>query len=901
MLIFKSKKKNNKFFFTIFLGFFLLTCIISFDYSSFERMINCRCIGPGILGNVEQRLRIFLKSPVLLRTPELKKNFILDYIYKIYLSIDEKKIFLNNFQLLKINIKYDDLEKLKKDRKKALDLKKLYKPKKINAQIEFNNQFYDASVRLKGDLPDHWQNNHQWSLKINLKKDKTILGMNEFSIMIHSERNFPYNFLFSHIFNKNSLFYPKYETIRVNFNGSDWGLMLMEENFGKNYYFNYKIKEAPIFKMTNENDFYLSSVYSNISDNIDHLIRWQGKIETKIYNKNKILDKSNLPYDSTNKNLYSIFQNIQEILITEDKKYFSKIKKHFDLDQFAKSLAIASVFGDRHSLLSNNSRYYLDPYNLKIKPILTDKIYEKVNFKFFESISAPYKFLLLHQDFKKKYIKAVLKIEKDLKDYTNFSKEICTDYGPLCDHLFKFDDLKNNLNFIKINQNKIFQISDQKVPNEKISLSKINNNILENKLHYRFFRDGNLQLYNLTGEFLKIEKIILKKIKKKCLKKKCKYENNDFEISEIDINHIVEPSDYYNLKMTKVKTLEIDNSFNDIELVYFDEKNKKYISQSFVENPKFSKENFFGNREVYDTKFIKKYKNKYVISKGNYDVKKPIIVPEGFDLIIEDGTTLNMSSIAFIQVKNGILIANGKKDSKIILRSLKNNTTWKGIYVNSNDFPDRISTINFLKISNLNFFDNQKIQLTGSINFINSHIKISNTTITQSIAEDAINVVNSRLSVKNLNFENIVSDALDIDFGVGDIEKIYFNKVGGDAIDLSGSEIEIRSMIANEITDKAISVGEKSKLYIKNLNVKNSGIGIASKDSSIVNGKNIKIENCLFYDFAAYIKKNYFLGGKINLKNVSHCNSSLSQIQSEIIINDKIINNIKINSEELYN
>ena len=59
-----------------------------------------------------------------------------------------------------------------------------------------------------------------------------------------------------------------------------------------------------------------------------------------------------------------------------------------------------------------------------------------------------------------------------------------------------------------------------------------------------------------------------------------------------------------------------------------------------------------------------------------------------------------------------------------------------------------------------------------------------------------------------------------------------------------GSNVLIRDIAASEVADKAISVGEESTLNIENLNISDSRIGIASKDSSKVEGK--KIRNILF-------------------------------------------------------
>ena len=76
---------------------------------------------------------------------------------------------------------------------------------------------------------------------------------------------------------------PRYETVNIFLNGDDWGLMLLEEQFSDSFYAINKIKEAPIFKMTNENDFIINVLANKQLDNVNDIVKWQGKLETKIY------------------------------------------------------------------------------------------------------------------------------------------------------------------------------------------------------------------------------------------------------------------------------------------------------------------------------------------------------------------------------------------------------------------------------------------------------------------------------------------------------------------------------------------------------------------------------------------------------------------------------------------
>ena len=167
------KKYKARYFYIISL-FFLIIIFLILNFKNIK------------LGNIDQEFRIILKQPVLFssyNTP--KKN-----LQNFYIALNElsnKK----NFEKLSIDISFKNFEKLKNDRKKALENGILTDPIVVNGSINWKNKSYPARIRLKGDFNDHRSYSKQWSLKINLKKKKTIMGYNEFSLSSHNTRGYP--------------------------------------------------------------------------------------------------------------------------------------------------------------------------------------------------------------------------------------------------------------------------------------------------------------------------------------------------------------------------------------------------------------------------------------------------------------------------------------------------------------------------------------------------------------------------------------------------------------------------------------------------------------------------------------------------------------------------------------
>ena len=122
-----------------------------------------------------------------------------------------------------------------------------------------------------------------------------------------------------------------------------------------------------------------------------------------------------------------------------------------------------------------------------------------------------------------------------------------------------------------------------------------------------------------------------------------------------------------------------------------------------------------------------------------------------------------------------------------------------------------------------------------------------------------------------------------------------------DGLDFSGSTVEMTDIYLDTISDKGISVGENSKIKVKNYKIKNSNIGLASKDLSKLIGKNIFFEN-LETGFALYQKKSEFgpaegIINDLNILNVK--NPFLVQKNSKLMIDNNKIQTIDYAFEDL--
>ena len=108
---------------------------------------------------------------------------------------------------------------------------------------------------------------------------------------------------------------------------------------------------------------------------------------------------------------------------------------------------------------------------------------------------------------------------------------------------------------------------------------------------------------------------------------------------------------------------------------------------------------------------------------------------------------------------------------------------------------------------------------------------------------------------------------MDIDFSNLSIKNISATTALNDCVDFSSGNYILGTLILKKCTDKALSVGEKSVVDINRIIVDYANIGLASKDSSIVNLNQASLKN-LKICLSAYNKKKEYNGGFIYVVNL---------------------------------
>lgn len=241
-------------------------------------------------------------------------------------------------------------------------------------------------------------------------------------------------------------------------------------------------------------------------------------------------------------------------------------------------------------------------------------------------------------------------------------------------------------------------------------------------------------------------------------------------------------------------------------------------------------------------------------------ISKDMLINKDTSLVIKAGTKVVFTNDANLIVKQGKLIVNGTLENKVQFIADKKSAS--SIYINT----QKEINIQYASFANLSALNKGLWKLPSSITVFESKAVFSNCEFLENrTGDDMINIYACKeVAFKNCVFTNIKSDAIDSDFSKATISNCVFTKIGNDAVDGSGSDLSIENNVFEYVEDKVISAGEKSKFSTKSNIIKNSELGLVSKDGSyLISEKDQLINNVI--DIVLFKKKPIYQYPKLEL------------------------------------
>jgi hypothetical protein len=282
---------------------------------------------------------------------------------------------------------------------------------------------------------------------------------------------------------------------------------------------------------------------------------------------------------------------------------------------------------------------------------------------------------------------------------------------------------------------------------------------------------------------------------------------------------------------------------------------------------------------------------------GVWDVQGDLVLPPGIEVVFPAGVTLRFGP-EDVFLSYSPLTFLGNEDQAVTLTA--RGDSWPGLAVLDAGAP---SIWNYVRVEKTRSISRNGWILTGGITFYKSPITLDHVSLLNTLAEDDINAVESPFVFRDSEFGQTASDAFDSDYSDGEISGCSFHNVGGDAVDTSGAVVSISDTRMLDITDKGVSAGESSRINITNVQMQNVGIGIASKDLSVVVANQVTIRGAVHAGLAAYTKKAVFGPGTIRADQTEVLDSqtiSMVQTGSTLVLNGKTIQGRELDVKKLY-
>ncbi len=791
---------------------------------------------------------------------------------------------INKAENLSIDISHINMQKLEYMRRKAIpliteDQKFEYVPVKITQ----GNKQLKAKIRLKGERKIHFESLSNASFRVEIKGDNTLYAMKTFSLHKPRARNYIYEWIFLQLVKREGLISPNYIFINLSINGKNLGVYALEEHYDKYLVERYGLKDSPIIRFDE----------STRGENLF------SDMQVTPFNEKKWTKSEFSPVTAKAINLLEGYR--------DDRLSVGEV---FDTKKLAMFYAITDIMGTHHGAVPKSVRYYYNPITSRLEPIAFDGhnffnkekpifayergitpnnfIYEDWREYFYKLFNTPRK---VDQEFIREYIRALeklaapdylenflLSIEAELKHNLGL---IYSEF-PLEDHVFSFGPAAF--------------IFDKTILIKKRDYASKHLNKVRIKAYLNNTHEDRLDIY---------VEVIDNRLPIEILNLSC----GDYVFSALENQSLlVSPAELsttmvHNINFTYDPSLESLDNFPACLSLNYNRPGLLKIHSARVYPWKKNEDiatlkgdlmRQVGNVELF--KFIQRNSEiMLTIPEGRHIINENLIVPEGFTLEAQPGAELILNNHAVILSRSPVRFL-GTKDNPILITTT--DKTGQGMIVLKSNRESQLQHIN---IDSLLHPAQNNWSTSGTITFYESPSKIDYVNFVGTQSEDALNIVRSKFSLNHLKFTDIKADALDIDFGQGNIYKAIFENIGNDAIDISGTDITMHHIQMNSVADKGISAGEASIVNGSDIDVRNTELAITSKDNSVIKLNNVRVTKSSVA-FVAFQKKSEFGPGKININNFTSDGkgeTSLIEYGSVLSLNEDIIEGDQFNIEKI--
>ena len=249
----------------------------------------------------------------------------------------------NEIPRMDISLDYKNIISLECQRRLKIkdNLCKGYKQKDAKADIIVDRNNYKVRLRAKGDRRIHFADPSDFSFKADIRGEKRLWGMEEFSIQDPINRNYFYEAIASDALRAEGIVTPRHRYVNLFINGSHKGIKHIEETVSVELIESNKRRYGPTYSL-------------------DETLGTKGNITYEVQDRNY--------WEKTNKQLMEQGLDILNNSQNDTERFRSSI----DLQKWASFFAFIDAYGLHHGSAPKSVKFYLNPVYGKIEPIFFD-------------------------------------------------------------------------------------------------------------------------------------------------------------------------------------------------------------------------------------------------------------------------------------------------------------------------------------------------------------------------------------------------------------------------------------------------------------------------------------------------------------------------------------------------
>ena len=795
------------------------------------------------------------------------------------------------FDRLHIDIKFKHLEKLREKRREAMGRGLLIAMDDdfVPASIRFGERSVDTELRLKGDVLDHLAGD-KWSFRVKVKRSDHLFGMRRFSIQAPAVRDFHAEPIFLSHLRREGVLAPRYQFVEVSVNGKDIGVMALEEHFSKELLESQQRREGVILRF-DESDF-----WRNLSLNGTFGPFGNPHISTFTpFGGSAVAESPVLRGDLAA--AIGLMRGFLSGQLTP--------AEVFDVELMARFMAVCEVWQAHHPLAWHNMRFYFNPLTTRFEPVGFDGNIQTISPEpgLIAMLGGFTPMLLADPEFRAVFTRTLSRIAAEMADgqVAKFAREQEEDLVPrLQEGLEYIQPL--HLDSLMPRAEDLATINDE---NFDFFLAPLGSPKMQFPEPLKAYLCTNcatprIEFVNALPVPVVVDSIVLSRKLQSTPSAREPFFNSAMPI-EIPATKPMQAATLVSVEIESAADL----AHFDIDFVvhvvhqsdrhtirtqpYFDVVKASPIPSATIAEA-LAKHPFLT---------LSKSGDSLEVGPGIWDVMNPLVIPDEMGLQLSAGTQLRFGAGGYL-VSSGPLRFEGTAERPIKLSPRPGVDTWGGLISLRSDSPHVWRHVVVESTAGIGL---KGWRLTGGVTLRAAEIQISDSRFVGHRGEDALNMIRSRFNLRDVEFHDTASDALDADFSNGEIHGGRFSHIGGDGIDVSGADIEVNGTLLEDVTDKAISVGEASRLKARNVRIERVSIAATSKDASRLTFEDSYVGSATTAGVSVFTKKPVYgpafaTVNRVEMHNVA--TAALVQSGSQAIVDGVAAPEQSFDTETLY-